>query len=181
MSKTTSRRAVLAGAVTLPALSLPALASPSSLTADLERLVGGYYEAHSRWSPLMLAAHAKVDADFPPVGSTERAAMSNEDHRLESRASSAALFENGCDAVETELSAFHEAIEAIEGDLLETSTRTIDDLLAEAPSRCFGVPRCVLGTTSHGRSGSTRPLSSGCGNPPAAPTSSRELRPACHH
>jgi hypothetical protein len=37
----TSRRAVLAGAATLPALAVPALAETSSHTPHLERLVAG--------------------------------------------------------------------------------------------------------------------------------------------
>jgi hypothetical protein len=131
MTTSTSRRAVLAGAATLPALAVPALAETSSHTAHLERLVAGYYEASARWAPLMLAAHEATDAaaggkDWfgPRLGEAE----SKRVHQL----FNATMRENGCDAAQDVLTVFHGAIEEIEGDVLDAPTRTIDDLWAKA-------------------------------------------------
>src|SRR5665647_3650608 len=124
--KTTTRRAVLAGAATLSALAFPALAAATT-DADLialgrryEKLLLKYLDARLQWAPLLRAANNEIrevtdarQAAIDRVRADPSSPYPFDLLRAESGALNAAMQRNGCEAVGDQMSKLSELMEPI--------------------------------------------------------------------
>jgi len=138
MTVTTSRRAVLAGAASLPALALPAVATPHNYSADaelielgdrFEALLASHMNATFEWALLARAANSELKAHPKFV---DRGRATDQQVRAQIRVSNAIHKRNGCDAASDRMSALFDRMEPIAEKIKEIPATTVAGLRAKA-------------------------------------------------